>query len=67
MAKVEPLYDFLSKKIQQSDIVHEDLSIDELVLPYYHCHLCKQFICTKPIRFGYQLWVLVTPTGVLKL
>ena len=67
MAKVEPLYDSLNEKIQQSDIAHEDLSIDESVLPYYDSHLCKQFIRTKPIRFGYKLWVLATVTGVLKL
>ena len=27
MAKVEPLYDSLNEKIQQSDIAHEDLAL----------------------------------------
>ena len=64
MAKVEPLYDLLNKKIQQFGIVHEDLSIDESMVPYYGRHSCKQFIRAKPIRFGYKLWVLAGATGL---
>ena len=64
MAKVEPLYDLLSKKIQQFGIVHEDLSIDESIVPYYGRHSCKQFIRAKPIRFGSKLWVLASATGL---
>ena len=64
MAKVEPLYDLLNKKIQQFGIVHEDLSIDESIVSYYGRHSCKQFIRAKPIRFGYKLWVLASATGL---
>ena len=64
MAKVEPLYDLLNEKIQQFGIAHEDLSIDELMVPYYGRHSCKQFIRAKPIRFRYKLWVLASATGV---
>ena len=63
MAKVEPLYDLLNKKIQQFGIVQEDLSIDESIVSYYSRHSCKQFIRAKPIRFGYKLWVLASATG----
>lgn len=35
-----------------------DLSIDESMVNYYGCYSCKQFIRTKPICFGYKLWVL---------
>ena len=64
MDKVESLYELLNKKIQQFGISHEDLSIDELMVPYYGCHSCKQFISVKPVRFGYKLWVLVSAAGV---
>ena len=33
MAKVEPLYDFRSKNNQQFGIAHEDLNIDESMVP----------------------------------
>ena len=65
MAKVEPLYDLQNEKVQQFGIAHEVFSIDELAVPHYGCHSCKQFICPKPIHFGYKLWVLASVTGVL--
>ena len=60
MAKVEPLYDLLNKKIQQFGIAHEELSIDESMVLYYGHHSCKQYIRAKPIRFGYKLWELAS-------
>ena len=65
MVKFDLLYDLLNKKIEQFGIAHEDLSIDELMVPYYGRHSCKQFIRAKPIRFGYKLWVLASAKGVL--
>ena len=57
MAKVEPLYDLLNEKIQQFGITHEDLGIDESMVPYYGRHSCKQFIRAKlivsDITYGY--------------
>ena len=64
MAKAELLYDLLNEKIQQFGIVHEDLSVDESMIPYCSRHSCNQFIRVKPIRFGYKLWVLACVTGV---
>ena len=55
---------FRTQKKQQFGIAHEDLSIDQSMVPYYGCHSCKQFIRAKPIRFGYELWVLASATGV---
>ena len=55
MAKVSPLYEMLNKKLQQFGILHDHLSIDESMVPYYGHHSCKQFIRGKPIRFGYKL------------
>ena len=45
-------------------MVHEDLSIDESMVPYFGRHSCKQFIRAKPVRFGYKLWVLDSATGL---
>ena len=64
MAKVKPLYDILNKKLRRFGVVHEDLSVDESMVPYYGRHSCKQFIRGKPIRFGYKLWVLASSTGL---
>ncbi|XP_030746575.1 piggyBac transposable element-derived protein 3-like [Sitophilus oryzae] len=41
----------------------EHLCFDESVVKYYGRHGCKQFIRGKPIRFGYKMWCLNTPSG----
>ena len=64
MAKVKPLYDLVNEKLLQFDVVHESLSIDEAMVPYYGRHSCKQFIKAKPIRFGFKIWVLASATGM---
>ena len=64
MAKVEPLYNLLNQKLQAYGIFHEDLSIDESMVPYYGHHSCKQSNRAKPIRFGYKLWVIASATGL---
>ena len=38
MAKVKPLYDNLNEKLRRFDVIHEDLSIDESMVPYYGHH-----------------------------
>ena len=38
MAKVGPLYNLLSQKLQAYVIFHEDLSINESMVPYYGRH-----------------------------
>ena len=64
MAKIAPLYDLLYKKIQQFGNAHEDLTIDESIVPYYSRQSCKQFIRAKPIGLGYKLWILASTIGV---
>ena len=63
MAKLKCLHDVLNSKLTQFSVVHEDLSIDESMVPHYGRYLCKQYICGKPIRFGYKLLVLASCTG----
>ena len=43
MAKIEPLYQILNEKFQRYGIFHENLSIDESMVPYFGRHSCKQF------------------------
>ena len=64
MAKVKPLYDLLNENMRQFGILHEILSIDESMTPYYGRHSCKQFIRQKPIRFGFKSWVMASSTGM---
>ena len=64
MAKVKPLYDLLNQKLNMFGVFHEDLSIDESMVPYYGRHNCKQFIRSKPIRFGFKIWALASSTGL---
>ena len=35
------------------------------MIKYYGKHGCKQFICGKPIRFGYKAWCLNQTNGYL--
>ena len=42
-----------------------DVSIDEIMVPCYGRHSCKQHIHGKPIRFGYKLWSACTASGYL--
>ena len=41
MAKVKQLYYLLNTKIVQFGIVHESLSVDESMVPYFGRHSCK--------------------------
>ena len=64
MARVKPIYNLLNTKIVQLGNVHESLSVDESMVPYFRCHSYKQFIKVKLIRFGFKLWVLASLTGM---
>ena len=64
MAKVAPLYKILNNSLSMFGVLHEDLSIDESMVPYFGRHACKQFIKEKPIRFGYKLWIIASACGM---
>ena len=55
MFKLKPLIEELQKSWQQYGIFHEDLCIDEQVTLYYDNHSSKQFIKSKPVRYGFKL------------
>ncbi|XP_068212129.1 piggyBac transposable element-derived protein 3-like [Palaemon carinicauda] len=64
MAKIKPLYELLNQSLLMFGILHEDLSIDESMVPYYGRHFYKQFIRGKPIGFGYKCWVIASSCGL---
>ena len=62
--KVRQLFEHLNSTFKQFfTVVH--YSIDESIIPYFGKHGTKQFICGKPIRFGFKLWCITSSEGFL--
>ncbi|CAB4053925.1 unnamed protein product [Lepeophtheirus salmonis] len=41
----------------------QSLRVDEIMIPYYGSHGENQFICEKPVKFGFKLWALCSSSG----
>jgi hypothetical protein len=65
MYKLRPITDALKVKFLEHFVPEQNLSYDESMIKYYGRHGCKQFIRGKPVRFGYKVWSLNTPSGYL--
>ena len=63
VAKVKPLYDAFNRNLKQFGILHEKMSIDESMVPYKGLHSIRQYIKSKPIKFGYKIWALCGEDG----
>ena len=63
VAKILPLYNLFNSSIVKFGVFHQNLSIDESMVPYYGKHGAKMFIRGKPIRFGYKIWALCGSNG----
>jgi hypothetical protein len=63
--KVRLLFNHLNKTAKEFVQHPERVCVDEGMVKYFGPHPLKQFIRGKPIRFGYKLWILATPTGEL--
>lgn len=63
--KMRPLMDRIKNKFLNHFEPEEHLCYDECMVKYFGRHSCKQFIRGKPIRFGYKIWSLNTPSGYL--
>ena len=61
--KIRPLVEYINAKLQQHGVFSQFLSIDEEMVPYFGHHSAKMFIRSKPIRFGYKLWVIASDSG----
>lgn len=65
MYKLRPITDMLKKLFLKHFVPEENLAYDESMIRYFGHHGCKQFIKGKPVRFGYKVWCLNTPSGYL--
>ncbi|XP_055308654.1 piggyBac transposable element-derived protein 3-like [Sitodiplosis mosellana] len=63
--KLRPMMDHLKANFLKHFHPTQHLSYDESMIAYFGKHGCKQFIKGKPIRFGYKVWSLCTPSGYL--
>lgn len=61
--KLRPIMDKVKSNCLKLFQPEEHLCFDESMVKYYGRHGCKQFIRGKPIRFGYKMWCLNTPSG----
>lgn len=62
-AKVRPLFSLLNERCLMFCPAEQHLSIDETMVPYFGRHPTKQFMRSKPVRFGYKLWCMATAGG----
>ncbi|MGH0125931.1 UNVERIFIED_CONTAM: hypothetical protein FKN15_040156 [Acipenser sinensis] len=65
LAKMRPLFDMMNTQFTAHWPIEQDLDVDEAVLANYGRHSAKQFIRSKPIRWGYKVWCLNTCLGYL--
>ena len=61
--KVRPLMSMIQESFIKFGVFEECLAVDEMIVRYYGYNSLKQFIRSKPIRFGYKLWVLCEASG----
>ena len=63
--KIRPYINMLNEGFKKNLSPSQNLSIDEMMVPYYGRHGIKQFIRGKPIRYGYKMWAITSSTGYL--
>ncbi|KAF2893238.1 hypothetical protein ILUMI_12929 [Ignelater luminosus] len=61
--KIRPLITKINEAFLQWGVFSTFLSIDEMIVKYYGHNRLKQFIQSKPIRFGYKLWAHCSSGG----
>lgn len=61
--RVRPIVDIFKRNIMKFGVFCTALSIDEMMVKYYGRFKLKQFIKSKPIRFGIKLWALCSANG----
>lgn len=56
--KIKPLLQLLFPNFEKAYDLHKNISIDECMIPWRGRLSFRQFIASKPIRFGIKVWVL---------
>ena len=66
VAKIKSLYDALNLALKNLSIItyHDKLSINESMVPYKGLHSIRQYMKSKPIKFGYKIWSLCSNNGL---
>ena len=60
-AEVHALLNFLNLQCLEHYIPEQHVSIDESMVPHFGKHRAKQYISSKPIKFGNKIWVTAKP------
>ena len=60
-SKVPPLLDKIDVQCLPNYLLEQTVSIVESMVCYFGEHGCKKFMKSKPVKFGYKLWVAATP------
>ena len=61
--KIRPLVKDIQNSFKKFGVLEENLAVDEVIVKYYDRDSLKQFIRSKPIRYGYKLWALCGVSG----
>ena len=61
--KIRPLLDKLSTSFAEAAEPTEFLSIDEMIIPFKGRHRMKQYIKSKPKKWGFKVWVRASANG----
>lgn len=63
--RVRSMLNIFRKTLVQFGIFSTAISIDEMMIKYFGRSNLKQFIKSKPIRFGIKMWALCSASGYL--
>ena len=62
-AKVRPLLNAINKQCILNYQPTQHVTVDEYMGSYFGKHGTKHYTHSKPINFGFKLWVMATPLG----
>lgn len=63
--RVRKLLDLFNESCKKYGFFSTALSVDEMMIKYFGRTILKQFIKSKPIRFGIKSWALCSSSGYL--
>ena len=63
--KIRPLIDLIRHHFHREAILSQDISHDEIMVPYKGRHSAKQYMKDKPTRWGFKLYGIGSTKGYL--
>ena len=63
LKKIKPLHDYIKRKCFDLYQPLQEVSIDERMVKNKGRHRFRQYMKSKPIKWGFKYWVLADPTG----